>query len=1720
MRWYEFPARALARLHFGSPHGERPRFFIRAAQPMPVTWLGRGWEPVPGLVNSWTADMSVGSREGGMPHRWLIEMGGRAVDLTGDTISRRFLLRSCPRAARVVGINALGEEVREHDGRRWILWPEMPAGMSWAGDENVYPAARHLRFTARKHFAELARSMVASGLRGNMRIDDGELDRLAASLTDMGRRNGAPWTKDETVARALLLDELAVEGLRPASGSGRPLMAEAGRLEEAFPSLRQHANGTPPPVIAAALSAVAGPLGEASLIAPESGGEAGWQDLFGGGNDDATAVFDGRGLGPAAAAAELGDLVRNRDGRVVALLSQDPGGREIEAARREIGRRRGMEGAIWLPADVTSADPAGLIAIGRPRDEELREAPPQAMRIIQAERREDISVWLDEALRGRQRLAGAEDNPNRNTAYVPMSRLGRASCKIPRGQQEPNLRARRALTGRRGPVDTYVAGLTGLTHEEMAARWAPEQIDGIALAEDAHARGRGFLLADQTGTGKGRTLMGSALAWLRGGENRRVIYLTEKPHLAVEGVMRDLAATGAGELAGRPLLIGGGMPGAVPGADVCRTGTQRRRLFESGGFPQGCRLAVSTYSQFSQADPADETAPEGKRLPARWIEAVAGDPAMMLILDECHKALNPDSNCGDIMRRSINGAGRVLFASATPLRNADGIDLYRRLLPAGLPEIRFRHIAGALHTGDPTTLESYVGMLIEDGVMTRRDHDSGLAPYGISPPDDAERARIEEAMAALRRIGAEMVSVDRDVRRWARRRARDYDARGLLPEGMEAMDRFMVSGFGSPMQNVAGSVLAALKVPQVVRLALAELAPSRDRKPAISLQFTGGSFLEALADGSAGTVGGRPPELRDRLHHTVRTLFRIRDPIADADVDVRQVDPAVAAAARSLQDAIETLPASMPVSPIDAITDELTRAGHSVGEITSRGRRLTADGRIEQRNRPDGAEVVADFNEGRTDVLIFNEAGSTGISLQASPAFGDQRPRTLFQMELPFDILAHIQSLGRINRFDQVEVPNFFTVSTDTIPDQRLQAINNHKLRQFGALIDSDRDHPAVAQGIPDLINPVGVAAVRTVLDAEPDLAACMGHPRAETRTRRNRTRQGNDSKLVQQVFARALLLEPVEQTRLFDLIEAEFGARIAAADAAGTNPLKVPQMPGYIEIRDATEFEVNARTRLATQRQAAGRAETDTAFDRAPMLLTGVWHAPPGLPANAVTAAALEARARMDAEARQSPEWHARELEARATLLIGENASAERQREVTRLISTLKEAEPGSVWGNVHGFQVVTDYLPPGSDFQAPHPHAHRFQVTGPGDPGMEWVPASELMSGWSRASGNILDAEPHQALAQLDAFSRGSRLQPVQILSGDMLTVAAVVQSDGTRSRGNGGQRRQFYVCNFVDSTGKTHRAAVNTAQRHQLDLQKLPFSISARSMLDLGRAWSGGNEVTPPLARQETPESRRRQEQRRHEYDVQLLPGRGGRFEIILPRRGSAACERFWLRDTGREIYRAMTGTDMPGPADDDGSRRAVRRSFDLHKPADFGLAERICALLDRHPLTDLLAAGTAREWWLNNGRHAMAARSPQWQPGSAGTMRDTVCGGLAAGRAEAALRLSWPGGNAEIDCLPGDRPGAVVSLPDYTRSTSAFWNAGGGPELWQRLTSGKLPEKPLPGGGGERAMFVPEGELGSMLSKLAGMTRDAGGSIEVNSRLSTDPEPSIEEEMLAA
>src|SRR3546814_9344724 len=80
-----------------------------------------------------------------------------------------------------------------------------------------------------------------------------------------------------------------------------------------------------------------------------------------------------------------------------------------------------------------------------------------------------------------------------------------------------------------GDIDDWVAGKLGWDVETMGRYLSPEPVDAAALAMSSGQRGRGFILADQTGLGKGRIMAVIALAAALDG--RRVVFLTETEHI-------------------------------------------------------------------------------------------------------------------------------------------------------------------------------------------------------------------------------------------------------------------------------------------------------------------------------------------------------------------------------------------------------------------------------------------------------------------------------------------------------------------------------------------------------------------------------------------------------------------------------------------------------------------------------------------------------------------------------------------------------------------------------------------------------------------------------------------------------------------------------------------------------------------------------------------------------------------------------------------------------------------------------------------------------------------------------------------------------------------------------------------------------------------------------------------------------------------------------------
>jgi len=112
--------------------------------------------------------------------------------------------------------------------------------------------------------------------------------------------------------------------------------------------------------------------------------------------------------------------------------------------------------------------------------------------------------------------------------YQSISSIGSPRTMVPANMQRSVRIAQKNFIQEFGDPDVFVCNNLGLTREQLKAGWSPEQVDAIALAIASDLRGRGaFLLSDETGIGKGRTLLGICLYALMQG--KRAIYFTESP---------------------------------------------------------------------------------------------------------------------------------------------------------------------------------------------------------------------------------------------------------------------------------------------------------------------------------------------------------------------------------------------------------------------------------------------------------------------------------------------------------------------------------------------------------------------------------------------------------------------------------------------------------------------------------------------------------------------------------------------------------------------------------------------------------------------------------------------------------------------------------------------------------------------------------------------------------------------------------------------------------------------------------------------------------------------------------------------------------------------------------------------------------------------------------------------------------------------------------------
>lgn len=913
---------------------------------------------------------------------------------------------------------------------------------------------------------------------------------------------------------------------------------------------------------------------------------------------------------------------RPEEGSSVFILKSDVAPELLDRFRYDLGRIYGLEAVAEISPEVSDGVRYGtgvvMFFAGELRPEPLESLPQAALRTFNVVTSSDLVTLEREVVRSRSRIkdfnrgevelaAEFEDDREENTRqrpYKPLSKIGEPFTMIPKALEGATSKAFQRVARdfeSRGGIDAVVSASLGATVDEIGKVLIPEQIDVLGMQMHAAERGRGFLVADQTGIGKGRSLCAIGHAHMRSGPNKRLLLFTESGSVNVPDVVRDLRAVGlwgnfrVGFLSSNSrvadLEVDPATGQMVEVEKKSIPNARQKEIFESMQWPEEYDVLITTYSKYNSHVDAPTSL---------WIAGAMNDDTM-IILDEAHNALNPNSNQGRNIRSALDAipASNAIFGTATPARNPTGLDLYRPLLPVSADDST-TEILKHIQSGGEVAQEVFTTMLAEDGAMLRRDHDLSNIDFQVNLPDDTRMLRYQDIMNRFSPIVEGMIDASTTIGQIVgRRQAVDYQnliRQGLEPQAARSrtneLNQYSL-GIGGPLSDLARITMNAIKVDQVVEVAIQEM--DMNRKPLITLHSTNQALFtemskEMMPDGTMRKLTDEELEalpemtLKDQIRRIHDRLYFVK--LDEQRQDARELDPTVAESYRRVSELIDQLPDDLPVSPLDALKERLEANGMSVGEVT--GRTMTyRNGRISRRTKEerDRRSVIDGFNSGKLDVLVYNSAGATGGSYHASPDFLDQRGRTMIEFETPVDIIKYVQSQGRGNRYGQVVNPRVVSVMTGLTPEMRILQQRNGKLRLLGASVDGNRAHPLLLDDVPDLLNKVGDEATKNVLLTMHALARRLGFEEIANQEADAINAQGNGQdegsgtakngtlSLANKVLTRSIMLPANEQEDLVRRVVMEFDALIEELDSRNANPLKPKEFPGQVEIKATSLF-------------------------------------------------------------------------------------------------------------------------------------------------------------------------------------------------------------------------------------------------------------------------------------------------------------------------------------------------------------------------------------------------------------------------------------------------------------------------------------------------------------------------------------------------------------------
>ena len=746
------------------------------------------------------------------------------------------------------------------------------------------------------------------------------------------------------------------------------------------------------------------------------------------------------------------------------------------------------------------------------------------------------------------------------TAYRARSAGFNDAVLIPNSMAQPTQDALTDLENEVGNIDEYVKNkLNYATLEDMNRAFMGLQVDAVAASIRNIERGKGVIIADQTGLGKGR----QAAAVIRYAREvgKTPVFMTVKDNLFSDmyGDLRDI-----GDHDVKPFVVNKDVAISWKEQEVSRSAKGKKQttilqdMAASGRLPEGYDALFLTYSQINTDN-----------LQRRVMQAVAKDA--IFVLDEAHEVAGERKKFAKVKGQNvekITGAGfvydliennPVVYLSATYAKRPDNMPIYYRTDVADAVD-SVDSLVEAVETGG-TPLQTVVSnMLSRSGQLFRRERSfEGIEiKTSIDDGNKALHEKLSDQVSEGLRAITKADKLFHDLTVGALQADAEEQGGSAQGAGNKAGKGLDHQNFTSVLHNYISQLLLGLKADRAADQAI-ELH-SQGVKPVLALENTMGSFLNEYVKDFGLELGDTvDANYQDVLMRALDRTRRYTETLPNGEkvtksVALSDTDPVVREAYQEAAEVIRNLDlGDLPISPIDHVRNKLVQADISVAELTGRDYMIDYSGGTPILSRRDAEErknargTVDNFNAGRLNAIILNKSGSTGLSIHAGERFSDQKPRHMIMMQAPADINVLMQMLGRVNRTGQVNKPSYTMMGLAIPAEIRPLANTAKKMKSLNANTSSNTESNTSVEAL-DILNKYGDYIVNEYLKENPRMSAATGV----------NSSAGNGDPGVALRFTGRLAAQPVKaQREAYEAIEREYRQYIDYLNKTGQNDLE-----------------------------------------------------------------------------------------------------------------------------------------------------------------------------------------------------------------------------------------------------------------------------------------------------------------------------------------------------------------------------------------------------------------------------------------------------------------------------------------------------------------------------------------------------------------------------------